>query len=425
MDETILATEAIQKNLQGKPLTYKEIYAVMDQISHKRLDKTLTTYFAAAGYFKDFSKEEIFFLTKAMIETGEKLRLSGIVADKHSIGGVPGGRTSMIVIPIVAAAGFTIPKSSSRAITTAGGTADVMEVLAPVSFTKEQIKKLIEKVKACIVWGGGVDIAPADDELIKVEEPLRIQSLDKILVSIMAKKIAFGSNHIIIDIPYGDCLKLRHLSDAERLKRKFTNLAESFKVKLKTHIHKTIEPLARGIGPVLEAREVLKILEQDSDRPADLERESLHLAGMLLEICLENSSPSLKKRILLEFGDCANWAGYILTSGHAHKKMKEIIAAQGGDSNITSAQLKPAKFSYTVTSTMSKTITSINSKNASIIAKILGAPVQKKSGIYFHHKSSDHVLSGQPLFTLYSQSEYNLKEAKESLPNLPIMIFGD
>src|SRR6266480_4520130 len=187
MDQKELAIETIRKKLVGKTLTYQEIYAVMDEIVHNRMGDILTTYFAASGYAKGFTDEELYYLTKAMVQTGEQLHFPGIVADKHSIGGVPGTRTTLIVIPIVAAAGFLIPKSSSRAITTPGGTADDMEVLAPVTFTKQQIYRIVEKVNACIVWGGSVDIAPADDELIKVEEPLMFESFDKILVSIMAK----------------------------------------------------------------------------------------------------------------------------------------------------------------------------------------------------------------------------------------------
>ena len=184
-----LALQAIRKKLVGKKLNYNEIFAIMGCNQQRNvLSPILTTYFAASGYSKGFTDEEMFFLTKAMIETGEKLEFKGIVADKHSIGGVPGTRTTLIVIPIVAAAGFLIPKSSSRAITTPGGTADDMEVLAPVTFTKEQIYRIVAKTNACIVWGGSVDIAPADDELIKVEEPLMFESFDKILVSIMAKK---------------------------------------------------------------------------------------------------------------------------------------------------------------------------------------------------------------------------------------------
>src|SRR6185312_2165811 len=223
-EESTLALEAIREKLVGKKLNYKEIYAVMDEIAHKRLGDVLTTYFAASGYSKGFSAEEIYFLTKAMVATGEQLHFKGIVADKHSIGGISGTRTTMIVVPIIASAGFTIPKSSSRAITTPGGTADDMEVIAPVIFSKEQIYKIVEKTNGCIVWGGSFNIAPADDVLIQVEAPLLFESFDKVLVSIMAKKIAFGSNHVVIDLPYGKLVKVHNLSDAEELKKKFEQL---------------------------------------------------------------------------------------------------------------------------------------------------------------------------------------------------------
>src|SRR5258706_7193902 len=175
-DEQELALDAIRKKLVGKKLTYRDIFAVMDEISHNRLGDILTTYFAASGYSNGFTDEELYYLTKAMVETGEQLHLPGIVADKHSIGGVPGTRTTLIVVPIIAAAGFTIPKSSSRAITTPDGTADDMEVLANVSFTKEQLYTIVKKTNGCIVWGGSFNIAPADDILIKVEKPLLFES---------------------------------------------------------------------------------------------------------------------------------------------------------------------------------------------------------------------------------------------------------
>src|SRR5436190_7833454 len=166
------ALDAIRKRLMGKKLSYKEIYSIMDAIATKKLGDVLTTYFAASGYSKGFTDQELYFLTKAMVETGEQLKFEGIVADKHSIGGLPGTRTTLIVVPIVAAAGFTIPKSSSRAITTPGGTADDFEVLAPVNLTKEKIYSTVKKTNGCIVWGGSFNIAPADDIIIKVEEAL-------------------------------------------------------------------------------------------------------------------------------------------------------------------------------------------------------------------------------------------------------------
>jgi len=413
--------DAIQKKLVGKRLTYQEIFAIMDEIAHQRLGDILTTYFAASGYSKGFSNDEIYSLTKAMIETGEKLSFKGIVADKHSIGGVPGTRTTLIVVPIVAAAGFTIPKSSSRAITTPGGTGDDMEVLAPVTFTKREIYRIVEKTHACIVWGGSVDIAPADDELIKVEQPLQFESFDKILVSIMAKKIAFGSNHIVIDIPYGEHVKVHKFNDAEEVKRKFEYLAKKFDVKLHVYLHKMEQPAGRGVGPLLETRESLKVLEQTEDRPVDLEKHAIILAGILLDMCLKDGPKTLKDTVRKNFGSGQAWARHLLTSGKAQEKMNEIIKAQGGKSDIISTDLRPGKFHYEVLAHRSGKVKKIHIKNATIVAKILGAPVQKKSGLYLNKKINDTVISGETLMTLYSEHEYNLKEAQESLANFPIV----
>ena len=192
------ALDTIKKKLVGKTLTYKEIYNLMDEISHKRLSDVLTAYFVAAGFSEGFTPDELYYLTKAIVKTGTELKFDGIVADKHSIGGVAGTRATMIVVPIIAAAGFKIPKTSSRAITSPAGTADVMEVFANVTFTPEQITNIVNKTGGCIVWGGHLGIAPADDVIIQVEEPLSFESMDKVIVSIMAKKIAVGANHLIL-----------------------------------------------------------------------------------------------------------------------------------------------------------------------------------------------------------------------------------
>ncbi|MBI2442594.1 MAG: thymidine phosphorylase [Candidatus Levybacteria bacterium] len=420
---TSSALDAIRKRLLGKKLTYKEIYSIMDAIANKKLGDVLTTYFTASGYSKGFTDQELYFLTKAMVETGERLQFTGIVADKHSIGGVPGTRTTLIVVPIVAAAGFTIPKSSSRAITTPGGTADVMEVLSPVDFDKEKIYDIVKKTNGCIVWGGSFNIAPADDEIIRIEEPLLFESYDKILVSIMAKKVAFGSNHIVIDIPYGQTVKVHTLKDAEFIKEKFGVLAKRFRIKIRCLIHKTEQPAGRGLGPILEAREALRVLQQKPNRPADLEIRALNLASNLLELCLEDSPKTLKKEIKQNFGNCYGWATNILQSGEAFLKMKEIIKAQGGNAHIDSAALTPGKHSYNVKAKKSGTVKMINSKNATILARILGAPSDKKAGIYLEKKIGEKVEKDDILFTLYSQKEYLLKEAKDSLQNFPVIMY--
>ncbi|HBB76749.1 MAG: hypothetical protein A2186_01125 [Candidatus Levybacteria bacterium RIFOXYA1_FULL_41_10] len=420
MDEKHLAIAAIRKKLVGKTLNYKEVYAIMDQISQKKLGDVLTTYFAASGFSKGFSNEEIYYLTKAMVETGERLKFKGIVADKHSIGGIPGTRTTMIVVPIIAASGFKIPKSSSRAITTPGGTADDMEILAPVTLSKKKIYETVEKTNGCIVWGGSVNIAPADDVIIKVEEVLLFESYDKILISIMAKKIAFGSNHVVIDIPWGDQSKVKKLTDANLLKRKFEILAKRFDIKIEVVMHKTDEPAGRGIGPVLETRESLMVLEQRDDRALDLEARSINLAGHLLELCLESCNKEQKDFVKNQYKNSFNWASSILQSGLALAKMKEIIKAQGGDPDVKSTDLNPGKHSYKVLAEKSGRICSFEMRNLTAVSRILGAPDMKRSGIYLNKKIGEKFEKGETICTLYSEKVYNLNEAKETLLSLPL-----
>ncbi len=424
MDKQNLALKAIQKKLVGKKLNYAEIYAIMDEIANERLGDVLTTYFAASGYSEGFTDQEIYYLTKAMVETGQKLHFKGIVADKHSIGGVPGTRTTLIVVPIIAAAGFKIPKSSSRAITTPGGTADDMEVLSKVDFDEKEIYKIVEKTNGCIVWGGSFNIAPADDVIIKVEEPLLFESFDKILVSIMAKKIAFGSTHVVIDLPYGEMVKVHRLRDAEILKGKFEKLAKKFDIKIRVLIHKTDEPAGRGIGPILETRESILVLEQQEYRPYDLEERALNLAGALLDLCLDDASKTLQEKIKKDFGSGHEWARHLLSSGKAWGKMKEIIKAQGGDPKVSSERLKPGRYSHEIIAKTNGTVKKIHSKNATVLAKILGAPDEKKAGIYLNKKIGQKVRKGEVLYTLYSNSIYNLREAKDSVHHFPLFLYN-
>lgn len=414
MDEKNQAIAAIQKKLVGKRLTYKEIFAIMDQIAKDKLGDVLTTYFVASGYSKGFSHDELYYLTRAMVETGEKLSFSGIVADKHSIGGTPGTRTTMIVVPIIASAGFTIPKSSSRAITTPAGTADCMEVLSKVTFTKKEIYKIVKKTNGCIVWGGSFKIAPADDEIIHVERPLVFESFDKVLVSVMAKKIAFGSTHVVIDLPYGKNVKVHSRQDVELLAKKFEFLAKKFSIKLKVFIHKVEEPAGVGIGPLLEARDALQVLEQASNRPLPLEKRAIELSDMLLELCLEGKKPPYP------FKSCQEWAEHILFSGQAYEKMKEIIESQGGNSFITSDDLKPAPHQGFVRSNKSGTVTQVENKNITLIAKLLGAPENKDVGMVLKKRMGDTVSKGEELAVLYSDTAYKISEAHETLKLFPL-----
>lgn len=420
MDEKDLALEGIRKKLIGKTLNYKEIYAIMDQIADDRLGDILTTYFVASGYSKGFTNEEIYYLTRAMVETGEHLHFKGIVADKHSIGGVPGTRATLIVVPIIAAAGFTIPKSSSRAITTPAGTADSMEVFSNVTFTKAQIYKIVEKTNGCIVWGGSFKIAPADDEIIKIEEPLLFESYDKILVSVMAKKIAFGATHVVIDLPYGRTVKLHTHEDAEVLQRKFEFLSRKFDIKLEALIHKVDEPAGRGIGPLLEARDSLMVLEQKKDRPVVLEETALDLASHLLSLCLSDTSKEKKEEIKNKYKDTKEWANDLLVNGDALKKFQEIIKAQGGNPEVESSDLKPGRHNKTIKADEKGEISKIINTNLTVLAKILGAPQERNAGMHLYKRLGDKVTKGDELATFYSDSEYRLSEAIDSHDIFPL-----
>lgn len=412
--ESLEAIAAIRKKLTGKQLNYKEIFSLMDEISHQRLSPVLTTYFVAAGFQAGFTNQELYYLAKAMADTGEKIHFNGIVADKHSTGGLAGTRTTMILVPIVAAAGFKIPKTSSRAITTPAGTADTMEILAPVIFTPKHIKKIVEVVGGCIVWGGRLGLAPADDVMIQVEAPLAFESFDKIIVSIMAKKIAAGATHLILDIPVGTTLKIQHFKDAELVAEKFKSLAKKFGIEIIADVNQVLEPAGHGVGPILEARDVLKVLEQRPDRPFILEAKALRLAGKLLDLCLSDTK---KKNKNINGEDLAR---EILSSGKALKKMKEIIKAQGGDPHVEMDDLKLSPFRFEMPSLKKGVVTSFDNHNLTTIAKILGAPADKQAGIYIERRIDERVDKNDILCILYSSDKWRLKEAIETLQHVPI-----
>lgn len=397
--------EAIRKKLLGQPLTYEEMHTIISDVVHHKLSNVEITYFVASSFIKEFSNEELFFMTKAMAETGEMLKPEAkIVADKHSIGGVAGNRTTMVVIPIVASCGVFIPKTSSRAITSPAGTADTMEVLAPVRLTFDQIKKVTKRIGTCIIWGGSVRLAPADDYLIRVSHPLALEPLDKMVVSIMSKKVAMGVTHLVVDLPYGPSVKIITRESALEVKDKFIYLAKKFGIKIEVVVTETTEPVGRGIGPSLEARDVLRVLQQKDYRPSDLEAKSIKLAGRLLELT------GKAKR-----GQGHMLAAEALTSGRAWKKMQEIIKAQGGKPNIDSEDVTQAAVRHRFHAPYSGKIVTIDDKTVDEVARTLGAPHEKLAGIYINKRIGQKVRRDERLYTLYAQTPDRIDLALEAL----------
>lgn len=410
-EKEVNAINSIQKKLLGKRLNYREVYNLMDEISHHRLSDILMTYFVASSFKEGYSSEELYYFTKAMVETGNKLHFKGIVADKHSTGGVAGTKTTLIIVPIIAAAGIKIPKISSRAITSPSGTADTMEVLAKVNFTVREVTKIVESVGGCIAWNDYLNIAPADDIVIKVEEPISFESFDKIIISVIAKKVAVGATHLVLDIPVGKTMKIRHFHDAEKVREKFKKLADKFKIKVVFDVSETLEPAGRGVGPALEARDVLYVLEQTVKRPLKLEAKALRLAGKLLDLCYRDMG--IKKS-----GE--DDARQILTSGKALEKFREIIKAQEGDDQVSSGNFRLKAHILEIRSFRSGKIKEINNYNVNTLAKILGAPGDKYAGLYLLKKLDEFVEKKEPIIQFYSNSKFRLKEAEVSFRNFPV-----
>ncbi len=403
-----MSIETIRKKMKGKPVNYEETYALIKDIADGKLSEIMTTYYAATSFIKPYTTQELYYVAKAMAETGEQFNLKQKVVDKHSVGGLAGNRTTPIIVAIIASLGITIPKTSSRAITSPAGTADTMEVLCNVSFTMEEIKKIIKKTNACLVWGGGLRMAPADDKIIKVSRPLALEAYDKMIVSIMAKKVATGVDYLVLDIPVGLSCKVPDMKHANEIERKFKALAKKFNMKVavvKTPAH---QPVGYGIGPALEARDILRIFQKHKFRPLDLENKSCKLAGILLE---------MKK--YCKKGQGFGIAKEQIKNGQAWKKFNQIIVAQGGKNNLDSEEVMHEVLRHEFHAHKDGKISFVDNKAINEVCMNLGAPIDKYAGIHTHVRYGEKVKKGQKLYTMYASNEERLKlgilESKNSI----------
>ena len=384
-----LSMDAVRRKINGERLSLRDFRIIANDISKNRYSKMEMAAFLVASGQTGLDREEILHLTQAMAESGERLNWnSPLVVDKHCIGGIPGNRTSMLVVPIVAAHGTMMPKTSSRAITSPAGTADTMEVLANVNLTPEEMHKVVIQEHAFLAWGGTARLAPVDDVLISVERPLGIDSQGQMIASILSKKIAAGSSHLVIDIPVGPTAKVRHMREALRLRKLFEYVGDRLNLHLEVIITDGTQPVGRGIGPVLEARDVMQVLENHVDAPFDLRQKALRLAGRILEF-----DPDVRG------GYGFGLARDILDSGRALQKLQAIIAAQGKQAqtftlgSLTREIVAPAK-GY---------IISIDNFQMSKIARLAGAPLDKGAGVDLLKKLGDEVNQGEPLYRIHAE----------------------
>ncbi len=399
----------IFEKLNGKTLNCQKIETIIKDTVNNALTESEIAYFISGVYIHGMNDKELISLTKSMVNTGKKIEIKNAV-DKHSIGGVAGNRVTPIVIPICSAAGLTMPKTSSRAITSAAGTADVMECFCKVDFSAEEIKKIVKKVNACMVWGGSLNLAPADDKIIQVERVLGLDPEVQLLASILSKKLAIGAKYVLIDIPYGKSAKVDE-ERAKKLSKKFEKVGKLLGLKLKTILSDGSQPIGNGIGPILEALDVYSVLSQDPNRPSDLEKKSLLISSKILEM-----TRKAKK------GEGLKIASEILKSKKALSQFHKIIEAQGGKDHFKE-KLKLAKLSYNIKSNASGKVKEIDNKKIATLALTLGCPADKPSGVYLHVHKDFNVKKGDLLLTLYAETKEKLNYAKKAYSYLrPILI---
>lgn len=381
--------DAVRRKINGERIDQADFDDICSDIAETRYSKMEMAAFLVATGQNNLDRDELLYLTRAMLNSGERMNWhEPLVADKHCIGGIPGNRTSMLVVPIVAAHGMLIPKTSSRAITSPSGTADTMEILSKVNLTPEQLSNIVRQERGCLAWGGTARLAPVDDMLISVERPLGIDSQGQMVASILSKKLAAGATHLIIDIPVGRTAKVRHMRQALALRKLFEFVGDQLNIHLEVMITDGRQPIGLGIGPVLEARDVMQVLNNDPNAPADLRQKSLQLAGRIIEF-----DPDVRG------GQGYAIARDILESGRACTKMNNIIKAQGGKE----IDLQAGELCYQVCAERDGFVTDIDNFQTAKIARIAGAPMDKKAGVDLFKKVGDKVAKDEPLFQIHSE----------------------
>ncbi len=395
---------ALQRKIMGERMTQDDLQAIVHDIAQHKYSKIELSAFLVATNRDELDREEVFFLTQAMVQAGRRLDWhEPMVVDKHCIGGIPGNRTSMLVVPIVAAHGLLCPKTSSRAITSPAGTADTMEVLAKVELPIDELHDIVRRHRACLAWGGTSNLSPADDVLISVERPLSLDAPGQMVASILSKKVAAGSTHLVLDIPIGPSAKVRSMPEAQRLRRLFEYVAGRMNLAIDVVITDGRQPIGLGIGPVLEARDVMQVLENDPAAPMDLRQKALRLAGRMIEF-----DPDVRG------GDGFAIARDILDSGRALAKMNDLIQAQGS-AGFDHHHPSLAPLCLEVNAPRSGMVTGIDNLQLARIARLAGAPKISNAGVDLCHQLGSEVQAGEVLYRVYAAYPADLAFAQQAV----------
>ena len=368
---------------------------IRDIVDYRYTEREIIAFLVAAS--KELTLGEIQALTRARAEYAHRFEWSrDMVVDKHSMGGVPGSRISMIVIPIVAAHGLWIPKTSSRAITSAAGTADAMECVAKVDLTPDVLREVVEKAGGCIAWNGKISHSPVDDVMNSITRSLGIDSTKLAVTSILSKKIAAGSSHVVIDIPFGIGTKVENESDAMELASLFEIVGAGVGLFVAAVPTDASRPVGRGIGPALEVRDVWSVLSNAPDAPSDLREKALDFAGIILNWDGDLSDGCGRER-----------ARDLLESGAALERMELIVDLQGRKDK----PIGPGALAYDVLAMRSGEVTGIDNYQISSIARQAGAPMDKGAGIDLLATVGTVIESGASLYRIHGNIETDFRLA--------------
>lgn len=399
----------VRGRIYGKRLDRARMHAVINDIAAGRYADVHLAMFLTSMAARDPDDDELSDMIAAMVDVGERLEWPReTIVDKHCVGGLPGNRTTPLVVAIVAEHGLWMPKTSSRAITSPAGTADTVETMTRVDLDIETLRAVVEKEGGCMAWGGAMRLSPVDDTLIRVERLMDIDAEGQMVASVLSKKVAAGSTHLVLDVPVGETAKVRSQADAERLAARMETVGERFGMKVRVLITDGSQPVGRGIGPALEARDLLAVLANDHDQPRDLRERAVLLAGALLELAGA-----------AEAGQGAPMAEATLASGRARARFEAICRAQGGFRQPPSADHE-----HTMRNHHAGIVTRFDNRRLAQVAKLAGAPSAPAAGVYLHARLGDRVEEGQPLYTIHAESRGELNYAREYAEDNGIVTIG-
>ncbi len=388
----------IRDKMDGRHLTPEQIAAIVDDTVSGRLSRIEIAAWLTALHIRGMDVDEIAAYTQAMADSGSRISFEGRrVFDFHSFGGLPGNKITPIVVSIVAAAGLTIPKLSSRAISSACGTADFVETFCRVDLGTDEVRRIAEEVGGVFSWTGATDLGPAGDDFITVQRPLGIDPRPQLLASIMSKKVAAGATDLLMDIPLGTEAKVSSFEEAKAYSRDLMDLGDRLGIRVECAITYAEQPLGYAVGPVLEAKECMEVLEGRCQ--GDVADKACICAGTLLEMA--------------GIPDGQNMAKRILESGQAMGKFREIVAAQGGDPEVSSEDMVPGEFSMEILAERDGFVKRIYNREIVSVAKAAGAPNDKGAGVIVWRKMGSKVSEGDVLMTIHADREDKLGHAVE------------